>query len=88
MSFETSRNVKKTRKRCKCGWCWEPINPGEPSVYVSGAWEGEFFTARYHPECDKAIPRWYEQEKAWGEPMPEERMNRGGIELYGEEEAQ
>jgi hypothetical protein len=84
MSFETSRNVKKTRKRCKCRWCWEPINAGDPSVYVSGAWEGEFFSSRYHPECEEAFHHWHEQEKDWGDLMPEERMQRGGIELYEE----
>ncbi len=88
MSFYTTRHVKKTRKLCKCEWCWEPINPGEPSVYVSGVWEGDFSTQRYHPECNEAITKWYSKHMEWGEPMPEERMQRGGIELYEEGRAE
>ena len=87
MSFKSTRHVKKTRKACKCQWCWEPITPGEPSVYVSAVWEGDFATSRYHPECNEAIRRWYKQEEVWGEPMPEERMQRGGTEIYGKEGA-
>ena len=87
MSFYTTRHVKKTRKECKCDWCREPINAGDPSVYISGLCEGDLFTFRYHPECRDATQRWYREYGLSDDYLPEERMNRGGIELYGKEEA-
>jgi hypothetical protein len=86
MSFNHTRHVKRTRGFKRCDWCLEKINPGDPSVVVSGIHDGDFFTARYHPECDAAIPRFVRKYSDWSEPLPEERMNRGGIEPYGEEE--
>jgi hypothetical protein len=84
MSFHNEISVKKTRNTCKCNWCWWPIEKGQPSIYRAGVYEGDFFTARYHPECSSAVRRWYEVNDAWGEPMPEYRMNRGGIFMAGE----
>lgn len=88
MSFDRTRHVKHTRKEQKCDWCWEVIQKGDPSVSTAGNFQGDFYTARYHPECDLAIPRWVRAYSDWSEPLPEERMNRGGIELHGEEEKQ
>ena len=86
MSFESRRAVKRTRHVKKCDWCWECINTGDPSVVITGVNLGDFFTARYHPECEIAIPRFVHKYSDWSEPLPQDRMNRGGIEPYGEEE--
>jgi hypothetical protein len=86
MSFHRETPVKKTRSAKWCGWCGESIEAGTPSVYTSGVWEGDFFQARYHPECNAAITRYYTKHKCWGEEMPDWSMNRGGIEERGEPE--
>jgi hypothetical protein len=79
MSFYDETNVKRTRKNCLCQWCWERIDAGEPSVITAGVFDGEFQTARYHPECRRAIMAWYDINKCHGEPLPDYEMIRGGI---------
>lgn len=86
MSFHNVVSVKATSRNRKCDWCWEPIKKGEPSCATSGIFEGDFYQGRYHPECYEAAGKWYEVNRCWGEAMPEERMNRGGIEAYGDPE--
>ena len=86
MSFFNSTVVKKTQKRRRCDWCLEHIEVNEPSVCTSGTFEGDFFTGRYHPECSEAIRLWYERNQCWGEAMPEDAMNRGGIRERGRKE--
>jgi hypothetical protein len=86
MSLHHKRYVKRTRADKKCDWCWECINAGDPSVVCSGIFEGDFFASRYHPECNDAIIQFANKNNAWSEPLPQDRMNRGGIEPYGEEE--
>jgi hypothetical protein len=86
MSFHNERHVKRTRADRKCDWCWEPINAGEPSVSTSGTQDGDFYSCRYHPECNDAMNRFAHEVLSWGDPLPQDRMNRGGIEPYGEEE--
>lgn len=71
--------VKRTRRNRRCGWCATLILKGDQSVVVAGVFEGDFFKNRYHPECAAAIPRWYTANNCWGEEMPEEPMERGGI---------
>jgi hypothetical protein len=83
--FYRSTPVKRTRRACRCRWCDELIEAGQPSVYVAGLYE-DFFTARFHPECDEAVSRWYRENQCYGEPWPEDPMNRGGIQHKGEEE--
>ena len=55
-------NVKRTRNKCRCDWCGEIVNSGEPSLSMAAVWDGDFSTTRYHPECHKA---W--QETDWQE---------------------
>lgn len=86
MSFNNETKVKKTRHDCRCDWCSERIDKGDPSVSVSGVFEGDFYRGRYHPECSAAIRRYYEVNKWWGEAMPSEPMNRGGIVERGDPE--
>lgn len=85
MSFCREIRVKRTRKKRPCDWCGEKINQGDASVTTSGIFEGDFFSVRYHPECNAAAYRWYEANKCWGEEMPDGgSMNRGGIREKGE----
>lgn len=86
MSFHNERHVKRTRTDRKCDWCWEDIKNGEPSVATSGTQDGDFYSCRYHPECNDAMNRFAHEALLCGEPLPLDRMNRGGIQLYGEEE--
>lgn len=79
MSFHSETLVKRTRRTRKCDWCWQHIQKGDPSVATSGIFEGDFYQGRYHPECNAAALRWYQHHQCWGESMPEERMERGGI---------
>ena len=79
MSFHNETQVKRTRKPCKCKWCWQRIEKGDPSVVTSGVYEGDFYSERYHPECAAAITRYYTENDCWGEEMPDGVMNRGGI---------
>jgi len=86
MSFHNETNVTKTRRTRSCDWCCEPIEKGNRSVATSGVFEGDFFSGRYHPECHSAITRYYEKHRCWGEEMPSEPKNRGGIEEKGDPE--
>ena len=51
----------------------------------SGVYDGDFYNARYHPECDAAISRWW---VVYGrdDEFPQYLINRGGIEERGEPE--
>ena len=84
MSFHSETHVKKTRKARRCDWCSEGIEKGDPSVSTSGIFDGDFYSARYHPECAAAITRYYTANNCWGEEMPDWVMNRGGILEAGE----
>jgi len=77
--FWNETQVKRTRRNRRCGWCDTLILKGDPSTVVAGVFEGDFFKNRYHPECAAAIPLWYTANKCWGEEMPCEPMERGGI---------
>ena len=87
MSFHNERQVKRTRRNCRCDWCGECVEKGAPSVTTSGVFEGDFYKGRYHPECNEAATRYYNANDCWGEAMPDWLMNRGGIEEKGEPEA-
>ena len=45
--------VKSARKRYRCDWCWELIEPG--TAYSKWFTYGENVTARLHPECLDAM---------------------------------
>jgi hypothetical protein len=87
VSFYNESHVKRTRHTRRCDWCGEMIHKGDPSVAVSGIYDGDFFQSRYHPECNAATHRWASRE-GWGEPLPNDLMNRGGIEEKGEPETE
>ena len=84
MSFHRETAVKRTRRARKCDWCWFRIEKGDPSVSTSGVYDGGFYTGRYHPGCHAAIRLYYETHNCWGDEMPEERMERGGIRFVAD----
>lgn len=86
MSFHHETHVKRTRRARRCHWCSERIEKGTPSVVTAGNYDGDFYHGRYHPECAEAVTRWYTVNRCWGEEMPMDPMNRGGIEPYGDPE--
>lgn len=88
MSFHNENHVKHTRKTRRCDWCGENINKGDTSVATSGTDGSDFYNGRYHPECWKAISRYCRKYKAWGDELPDCRMNRGGTEERGEPETE
>lgn len=86
MSFHNERDVKRTRKSCRCRWCHEIIEKGQPSVVATGVYEGDFYSTRWHPECNEAFHRWWKKYGQHEDEFPYDPMNRGGIEPYGEPE--
>jgi hypothetical protein len=55
MESSRPRQVKKSRKRHMCTWCWERIEAG--SSYWTWFTYGENCTARMHEECFEAQRR-------------------------------
>jgi hypothetical protein len=55
MEVSPVRDVKRTRKRYRCDWCWEHIEKGEQCK----TWftYGENVSARMHPECFDAAQK-------------------------------
>lgn len=50
----TNKTVK-CKKKHRCDWCGEVIEPGEIASYRSGIFEGEFFNGHMHLECYSAM---------------------------------
>lgn len=86
MSFYSETFVRRTRHKRVCQWCCQDILAGMPSIRASGTYEGDFFSTRFHPECAAASERWYTTNQCWGDPYPDDTMNRGGIAARGEPE--
>lgn len=55
MSFNSSRQIKSTRKPHRCEWCSQIIEEGSPASYASGVWEGDFYSQYFHGECSAAL---------------------------------
>lgn len=95
MSFYRETLQTRPRKAKRCQWCDEVCLPGERRFVVAGIWEGDFFTAHfhpechpeYHPECQKACHDYIWQASYDGE-YPEEPMERGGQRMKWEIEEQ
>jgi len=58
MSFFTIKQIKATRKKCRCYWCFEPIDVGQPKTTTATIWEGDFQANTFHPECFEALDKW------------------------------
>ena len=82
--FHRETPVLKTRKPHRCGWCHQRIEKGSPATVTQGVFEGDFYRGHYHPECNAAAKEWYRVNRCWGDPMPEDPMERGGIRGAGE----
>jgi hypothetical protein len=54
LEFNNKRKIKRTRKLHRCSWCDELIPVGDPSVYHSGVYDGDFYADHMHVECDVA----------------------------------
>jgi len=50
----STKSIKSGRKRYYCEDCQTHIEIGEPSEVINQVFEGEFYSLRYHPECDLA----------------------------------
>ena len=55
MSVELTSKTVKCRKRHRCDWCGEKIEPGDTAHYRTGVHNGEFFSEYTHPECWVAL---------------------------------
>lgn len=47
-----------SRKRRHCYYCGQRIEPGEIHGKRAGVDSGDFWTMRFHPECDAAAADW------------------------------
>ncbi len=56
--FSRQRDVKKTRKVHPCEACERPIAKGSKATYFAGTFEGDFYSAHYHPDCREAENAW------------------------------
>ncbi len=52
MSTILSDYVCQAAKGYRCWYCNEKIEIGEKHGYRTGIMEGDFWTMRFHPECD------------------------------------
>lgn len=78
LPISKTRLKRRTKKLHKCGWCYEPILVGSPSVVTSGHNGDCFYHDRFHPECWRAENEWW-QENKWSDYWPEEKQTRGTI---------
>lgn len=84
MSFFEVRQIKSVRKACRCYWCGETINLGEPKTATAAVYDSDFQSTNFHPECYNALERWhdlYPREWEWPEPWS---MQRGEVKEKGE----
>lgn len=80
MSFYKETIIQGARKVHRCNWCHERIERGNSYRRIIGTEAGDFFRAKYHPECNSAITEYCIENNAFGEELPDEPMQRGGIE--------
>jgi len=64
-----------------CIWCPEKIKAGEKYVRLVGVYDGEFQSNEFHPECHKAMERFFAENRDETEFMPHE-CKRGTNEEY------
>lgn len=55
MSVDLTSKPVKCKKRHRCEWCGEMVDVCEMAHYRSGIYEGDFFSAYFHPECWDAL---------------------------------
>ena len=87
MSFYSIKQVQSARKKCRCYWCGESVNIGEPKTATATVWEGDFHSDSFHPECHDALKAWQnlpanKHEDEWPEQWS---MQRGSTLEKGEQ---
>ena len=61
-----------------CRWCREPIARGEKYNATTTVAAGEFWTAKWHPECEEAMDKsWMEARSIEGDPICDMPHRRG-----------
>jgi len=82
MSFFTVTQVKATRKPCRCYWCFEHIEVGQPKTTTATVFEGDFQATDFHPECFDALRAWQKlpENKHEYEWPDQGEMKRGSTE--------
>ena len=59
MNTVLSDATRRAAKRYRCWFCQEKIEPGESHGHRTGVSDGDFWTMRFHPECDDyAMEHW------------------------------
>lgn len=61
----SDRHVKKTRKETYCEECGRKIEVGKPSRYLTGIYDGDFFSMRLCRHCGKAADWLLGRGHAW-----------------------
>lgn len=51
MTFASETVVKRTRKDHRCEFCCTTIPAGSEMLRLAGHWDGDFYTAKAHPDC-------------------------------------
>lgn len=64
-AFYSTRLVKKSRKSCNCDGCGHIMPVGSQIARTAGAYDGEFYSIAYHPECHEA-EIFINHENGWG----------------------
>lgn len=70
MTFQTETETHVARKRHRCDWCWQFIEPGERYSryrYFDG---GDAGTVKMHTECHEAMQEAAREEGGWFEWSP------------------
>jgi len=67
MTFFIHRHIRCTRIPCRCLWCYQTIEAGQPcDVHLTKWGEDDFSEDRYHPECWAAFDTLpVEEQESW-----------------------
>jgi len=65
MTFQSIAKVKACKKAHWCEYCGTRIEIGDPSLKISGVWDGDFYSVRGHVECESF---WHVVFKDYGDP--------------------
>lgn len=56
-----SERTHTAKKAHTCDGCLTSIHPGEKYLHIAGKWDGDFCTAKYHPECREYEEKLHDQ---------------------------
>lgn len=80
MSFINKTHVKSCRKPCRCFWCGEPIEIGQPKTTTATVFEGDFQASSFHPECYAALKQYGKENPGYDYWPDEGTMKRGSTD--------